>query len=463
MPENDFTTPADAGKPVKPSPDFPLFPHATKRWAKKINGKMHYFGPWDDPEGALRRYRDFLDGRVPKKPRKRRRDATHAEAPPKPSPDFPLFPHATKRWAKKIRGQLHYFGPWDDPEGALAKYLEQKDALHAGKKPRAAAESVTVKDVVYVFLDHKKALLDGGELSPRTFKGYNIATDEVVAHLGKARLVSDLDPQDFAALRKKMAKKWGPHRLGTTIQYVRSIFKHAFEAGVIPAPVRFGPGFKRPSKKTMRLHRAEQGPKLFTAEEIRKLIGVAGTPMKAMLLLGINCGFGNADCANLPLAALDLERGWVDYPRPKTGIGRRAPLWPETIAAIREVLAKRHEPKDPADAGLVFITKYGMAWAKAATTNPISQETAKLLKALGINGRKGLGFYTVRHVFRTVADEVKDQPAADYIMGHEVPHMSAVYRETIGDERLKAVTDHVRAWLFGNQDGGKDEQETAPA
>ena len=64
------------------------------------------------------------------------------------------------------------------------------------------------------------------------------------------------------------------------------------------------------------------------------------------------------------------------------------------------------------------------------------------------HGRKGLGFYTLRHTFRTVADEAKDQPAADYIMGHEVPHMSGVYRETISDARLRAVADHVRAWLF---------------
>jgi integrase len=73
---------------------------------------------------------------------------------------------------------------------------------------------------------------------------------------------------------------------------------------------------------------------------------------------------------------------------------------------------------------------------------------AELLKALGINGRKGLGFSTLRHTFRTVADESKDQPAVDFIMGHEVPHRSAVYRETISDARLKAVTDHVRSWLF---------------
>jgi hypothetical protein len=34
---------------------------------------------------------------------------------------------------------------------------------------------------------------------------------------------------------------------------------------------------------------------------------------------------------------------------------------------------------------------------------------------------------------------------------HEVSHISSIYRETISDARLKAVTDHVRNWLFGPQ------------
>ena len=173
----------------------------------------------------------------------------------------------------------------------------------------------------------------------------------------------------------------------------------------------------------------------------------AGPALKAMILLGVNCGFGNADCGHLPRSAVDLEGGFIDFPRPKTGIPRRCPLWPETVNAIREALDVRPSPRDPADADLVFVTKYGGSWAKDDDPAAITKEMRKLLNAMGIKGRRN--FYTLRHTFRTVADEARDQPAADYIMGHESPHMSTHYRETISDARLRAVTDHVRAWLFG--------------
>jgi integrase len=368
--------------------------------------------------------------------------------PAKPYPEYPLTAHPAGYWCKKIRGKLHYFGPWDDPDGALAKYLEQKDDLHAGRTPRADPAAATLKDIANAFLNHKQSRVEVGELSLRAWQDYREACNLIVAHFGKQRLVADLNPQDFDGLRTRMGERWGPYRLGVVISRIRSVFKYAADNGLLTAPVRFGSNFKPPSQKTLRLHRASQGPKLFSAEEVRKLLAAANPTLKAMILLGINCGFGNSDCGHLPLSAVDLDRGVIVYPRPKTGMARRCPLWPETVEALREALSKRPVPRDPAGVGLVFLTIFGLPWGKEIDDNPLSKAFGSMLRKLGINGRKRLGFYTLRHTFRTIADEAKDQPAADYIMGHEVPHMSSVYRETISDERLKAVADHVRAWLF---------------
>lgn len=375
--------------------------------------------------------------------------STPVSKPSKPYPDFPLFRHASGQWSKKIRGKLHYFGK--DPDRALARYLAEGDDLRAGRTPRPFDGVATIKILCNEFLNLKRDRVEAGELSPLTFVDYKRAADLVIQHFGKNRAIEDVRPDDFTSLRTALSKRYGPRALTKAIQSVRSIFKFAFENRIIDRPVVFGSGFARPSAKNIRLHRAAQGPRLFDREEILRMIECAGTQLKAMILLGINCGFGNSDCANLEYRHIDLERGIVDFPRPKTGIPRRCTLWPETVAAIRAAIDARPRHKNESDANKVFITIHGLSWGRGVN-GPVTREIAKLLKRLGIV-RRGISFYALRHVYRTVADEVKDQPAVDYTMGHESGHMSTIYRQRISDARLATVANYVHMWLFGKEGG----------
>jgi integrase len=371
--------------------------------------------------------------------------------PAKPHKDFPLFPHATRRWAKKVRGKFVFFGPWADPDAALEKWLAWKDDLLAGKTPRISGDGLTVKDLANRFLTAKTQKRDSGELSPRTFASYYSTCERLISAFGKMRLVTDLAADDFEKLRAGWAKDWGPIAVGNEVQRVRCVFRYAHENALIDAPVRFGTEFRRPSRKTLRKARNANGPRMFEAEQLRRIIDVAEQPMKAAVLLGLNAAFGNTDVGMLPLSALDLDGGWVRFPRPKTEIERRCPLWPETTKALRAWLKQRPKPRDEADAGLVFITKYRQRFVKVNEkghpADALGQEFAKLLDTLKLR-RPGLGFYALRHVFQTIADGARDPVATSHIMGHADSTMAGQYRERIDDARLKAVTDHVRRWLF---------------
>lgn len=400
-----------------------------------------------------------------------------ARKPKKPYAEFPLTPHASGKWMKKIRGQIHYFGNWarrlegvlvpadnDGWKEALAAYKAVADDLHAGRTPRATTDGLTVSDLCNRFLTSKLRKVEAGEMTSGLFLDYKVMTDLCVNSFGKNRLVADLAADDFAALRATMARKWGPVRLANSITRMKSVFKFGYESGVMDRPARYGPEFKKPDQSAMRRHKAKTPTKMFEAEEVRALIDGAlivggsgpelvrpNAMMRAAILLGVNCGFGNADCGELPVSAVNLEAGWIDFPRPKTGIARRCPLWPETVAAIRAAAVQRPKPVLPRDVGRVLLSEAGTMLVtrstKGHTKDLIGIHFTNQLRKLGLY-RKQIGFYTLRHVFETIGGEGADQVAVDMIMGHTDPSMAGHYRERIGDARLRAVVDHVREWVW---------------
>lgn len=369
-----------------------------------------------------------------------------------------------------------------DVQSAAAAAMEQFHRewpyLSQGRTPPAVLTDggCEMRTLCNAFLTFKRNRVIAGELTERAFMDLRKVTDLLIAEFKADRRVDDLRPDDFEYLRKSLASRLGPVRLKNVITHDRGVFKFAFDHRLVSAPINYGQAFNRPTARTLRRSRNVAGPKLFERPDLTLILAAlagekvtvddkeltfADTAMRAMVLLGLNCGFGNSDIASLPRSALDLSHGWVTFPRPKTEIERRVPLWPETIAALRDALPLRPDAEDAADAGLCFLTWAGRRWVRMQATkdvddisrkcvalDPLGQRFRKLLKSLKLDRRPGLGFYTLRHVFQTIGGECRDQVAVNSLMGHVDESMAAAYRERISDERLRNVTETVRRWLF---------------
>jgi len=366
--------------------------------------------------------------------------STTSKKPEKPYKDFPLFPHDTKRWAKKIKGRFHYFGPWDDWRGALERYQYQVHYLQQGKTPPPQnVDALNIDTLVNKFLERKEQLVETGRMSDRTFKDYKPTANRLVKVFGRYTTVESLTPDDFDRLYKELSKTLKLVALAREITRVRAIFNYAHKNRKIPNPVNWGDSFAPISKRELRIDRNKKPAKIFTLEELTAIYHAADAQMKTFILLGLNCGLGNSDIGLMELRHID--NGWLKYPRPKTACDRLCPLWRETIDAINH----NRQTSDPTSPYL-FLTKYGNCWSKDIADNPLSKEFAKLCKACGLH-QKGRGFYSLRHQFRTVADGIYDRVAIDLIMGHADDSMGGNYREWVDPKRLQAVVDHVYKWI----------------
>jgi integrase len=345
---------------------------------------------------------------------------------------FPLYAHKSGYWAKNIRGRTFYFGSWDDPEQAVQKYLADKDYLRHGVTP-PSQDGVTITELFDRFLESRLQDISTGELKYRTWNDYRKVCKLISDEFG-GMSVKHMTPLDFSKIREFLAKEEGSAvTLGNKIRCARVAFRYLETLeGLVP---KWGKAFRLPSARVLRAARAEAGEKFYDPDQINAFLDASSGQLKAMILLGLNCGFGNTDCAQLPWDALDMQGGWHKFGRPKTSVPRRAKLWKETVDALNAVKTPR--------SGLVFLTKYGNPWIRD------TEEDSSRVDAISQQSRKiGLEFYTLRRTFRTIADEVQDVQAVRLIMGHTGDDMDSVYVQRVGDERLQAIANHVHSKVF---------------
>jgi hypothetical protein len=97
----------------------------------------------------------------------------------KPYAGFPHFPHASSRWAKKIKGKMEYFGSWaDGSQNALDNYLAWRDDLYSGRRPsKYSSDRFSVRDLCNQFRTSRQSKRDAGELVQQTYVDYVIPTE----------------------------------------------------------------------------------------------------------------------------------------------------------------------------------------------------------------------------------------------------------------------------------------------
>ena len=129
--------------PAKPHATFPLFAHQTGRWAKKVRGRIRFYGRWGRSVGGKIIPVDDVN-------------------------------------SSAATAQLEFDRCWPyHSQGREAPEIDDGDFL-------------TIRDLANKFLANKKSRLDSGELSRQSFDDYFRTCQTLVDSFGAPRRVDDL-------------------------------------------------------------------------------------------------------------------------------------------------------------------------------------------------------------------------------------------------------------------------------
>jgi integrase len=362
----------------------------------------------------------------------------------KPRSDkFPLTLHKTGQYCKKIKGKIYYFGT--DKKVALHRYLEQSSCLHSGKSENMDKQNMIIPIVYFcnLYIEHQLARAEMGEIKYRHVSDQKRILKAFIKFFNTNKNIFDVSTIDLQNFRKNLIDKHAsPNTINNSIASIKALFHWAIDNEVIDR----GPNLKAIKKIT----KVKPEKPVFTTEQINLLLEHADVQMQAMILLGLNCGFGCTDCAELKWENLDLKKSRVIFPRGKTGVSRNLSLWPETIVALKS-LSKQGE--------LVFYTVRGNPWVrtiqgkdklgndKFTKDDAVTKQFSKLLKVAGIKTQKGVGFYTLRRTAATLAARSGDPFAVQRLLGHADLKMASVYVQDVS-EQTDRVVENVRKLII---------------
>ena len=356
------------------------------------------------------------------------------------SDKFPLTFHPTGQYCKKIKGKIYYFG--SDKKQALERYLNQATYLHGHQEnlQKPTEDHMTLKQLCEMYLKYQYSKLQANDLTANHHNEQIGSLNKLVAFLGQNRKIKSISTLDLQNYKRKLQKNHGSvYRLNLHISILKAIFHWARKNDILENI----PNIDAISRGKI-IH---QQRVTFNSDQITQLLSVADVKMRAMIWLGLNCGFGCTDCAELKWADLDMVNARVKLPRRKTGISRNLPLWPETVESLEKI---------PKAGKLVFYTSRGNPFirtllkddgngnGKYTTLNTITTKFSRLIKKSGLDVPKGTGFYTLRRTAATIAARSGDPFAVQRLLGHADLQMATRYVQDVSAQTDRVIENSRR-------------------
>jgi integrase len=373
-------------------------------------------------------------------------------------PSYPLTVHTGGQWVKKVYGRTYYFGPLDDPDAALKQWLREKDYLLAGEPPPNYQAGITIKQLLDEHLQDVDERIAADKLAPKTRRDY-LVVGKLFDCSGLINMpVKALRPQHFATLQKTLEQSGRrPRTQQNVIGAVKTVFNWGRRMELFDCRIRYGPRFVAPSLIAIEAEQEENSECRFLDRELLLVALKNAKPnLKVAIFLGINCGFYPGDSIAFPLDRLHLnvDIPYHDFRRVKTRQRRMAALWPETVEAIQEYRQNHRKPIDPSERRLL-LSQLQRPYSTRHNGHKLADSFNHLLDGLG-DRPPGVSLGSLRHTYGTVVDLVPDQAMIDLTMGHT---NKAIQKRTYSQlnlrelERLQAVAEVVREWLFGGGEG----------
>lgn len=227
----------------------------------------------------------------------------------------------------------------------LPNFVEKeiwRDRIETERR-KANTTDDTIEAYVDSFLAMKRSQVDSGEISVGRYDPLRVHLHHFRDWLGGSLPVKSITGKAIADYYSHLMRgigenDWSADYARDRLNAIKMLVRWLWALDLIDPP-------KILESRELRIRRKTSAPRVFTKEEVSRMLSLATARTKLYILLMLNCGMGQKDISDLRQDEVDWENGTVTRKRSKTAHHENVPtvtykLWPETLRLLQQERAK---------------------------------------------------------------------------------------------------------------------------